>query len=116
VRKQSDLSDYTGELRLSTSLRVTDKLNSSTQTMPGTVADMPFAFTAPCAATDDPAIGGACRVNTTLDGLIPGAVTEGKRSIYELRGDVEVFDGGPDGDGETVGDNTLFAGSGLFLP
>ena len=41
---------------------------------------------------------------------------EGKRSIFKLVGDVEVYDGGADADGDTGGDNTLFAGSGLFVP
>jgi hypothetical protein len=116
VRKQDDLSDYMGELSITTRLRITDRLNASSEMVPGTVADMPFAFTATCAPTRDTAIGGTCRLNTTLDGLIPGAIKEGKRSIFEVLGNVEVYDGGADADADTAGDNTLFAGSGLFVP
>jgi hypothetical protein len=117
VRKQGDLSDYAGELRAATSLRITDKLNGGSQILPGTVADMPFGFTVPCATTVSSTIGGTCALNTTLDALVGGgAVKESKRSIFKLVGDVEVYDGGADTDGDTGGDNTLFAGSGLFVP
>ena len=116
VRKQSDLSDYAGELLASTSLRITDKLNGPSKTLPGTTPDMPFDFTVPCATTEETTIGGRCTLNTTLDALVAGAVTESKRSIYKVLGDVEVFDGGADGAANTAVGNTLFAGSGLFVP
>jgi hypothetical protein len=116
VRNQSNLSDYGGELRAATSLRITDKSNGSSLTLPGTIADLPFGFTVPCTPTFTTTTGATCALSTTVDGLVGGAVKESKRSIYKLVGDVEVFDGGADGDGDTVGDNTLFAGSGLFVP
>ena len=49
-----------------------------------------------------------------MDALIPGAVPEGKRSIWAL-GQVQVFDGGPDGVAATAG-NSLFAVQGVFVP
>jgi hypothetical protein len=116
VRKQSDLSDYAGELLVATTFRITDKLNGASQTLPGTLADMPLSTSLPCVATADTTVGGACTLNTTLDGLLPGAVTEGKRSIFKTIGDVQVYDGGADADADTASDNTLFAGSGLFVP
>jgi hypothetical protein len=37
------------------------------------------------------------------------------RAIWEIV-EVEVFDGGADGDAETTNDNTLFAVPGAFVP
>ena len=46
-------------------------------------------------------------MSTTFDAVMPGAVPEGKRSIWQL-GQIEVYDGGSDGLAATAG-NTLFA-------
>jgi hypothetical protein len=46
---------------------------------------------------------------------MPGVVSEGKRTIWGLD-QVQVYDGGADGDADTPGDNTLFAVQGLFAP
>ena len=51
VRNQSNRSDYGGELRAAASLRITDKSNGSSLTLPGTIADLPFGFTVPCTPT-----------------------------------------------------------------
>jgi hypothetical protein len=115
VRNQGDLSDYTGELQVTSLLRLTDKANGPAQTTPATVPDFPLVATVPCSATGDTTIGAACVLNTTLDTLVPGAVKEGKRAIYRLN-DVQVFDGGPDGDVDTGAGNTLFAWQGFFVP
>ena len=40
---------------------------------------------------------------------------EGDRAIWQL-GQVQLFDGGVDGDAETAADNTLFATQGIFVP
>jgi hypothetical protein len=45
---------------------------------------------------------------------VPGAITAGKRSVWEL-GQVQVFDGGADGD-VTTADNSVFAVQGVFVP
>ena len=42
-------------------------------------------------------------------------ITEQKRAIWELR-NVEIYDGGADGNATTQGDNTLFEVGGLFFP
>ena len=49
-----------------------------------------------------------------LVALVPGAVQTGKRAIWEL-GQVQVFDGGPDGVVSTAG-NSLFETEGVFVP
>jgi hypothetical protein len=50
-----------------------------------------------------------------MNALIPNAVIENKRAIWQLS-NIEVFDGGADGDASTTGDNTLFARQGIFVP
>ncbi len=119
VRKQSDLSDYTGELRVDATVRATDKLNRPSPTPSGlgaaTVRDIGFGPPVPCSATTDPAIGSTCSLSTTVDALIPGLVVGFGRSIWEFT-QMRVFDGGPDGDGDTAADNTLFMTQGVFVP
>jgi hypothetical protein len=115
VRNASDLSDYTGALRAETDLRITDKQNSPVPNHNGTVEDTSFGFTVPCAATIAAGIGATCSVNTTANSLTPGLVIENKRSIWQL-GQIRVYDGGADSDGDTPGDNTLFATQGIFVP
>jgi hypothetical protein len=115
IRNQGSLSDYTGELRATADLRLTDRAHGAGVTLPGTTVDLPLAINVPCSATGDTTIGGSCGVNTTLDTLLPGAVKEGKRGIYKLDA-VEVHDGGADGDADTPAGNTPFAGQGFFVP
>jgi hypothetical protein len=117
VRKASDLSDYTGELRLDQGLRITDKNNppSPGGPGPGTVSDTGFPTTVPCAATSDATVGATCSIMTSANSLVPGAVTAGMRAIWEL-GRIEVYDGGADGVASTTQDNTLFLGEGVFVP
>ena len=104
-------TDYTGSLEAVTQLRLTDRLNSGTE--PGSVADFPLRLGMPCAPTADTS-GSTCSATTTADALIPGSVVEGQRSVWQL-GQVDVYDGGADGDPTTPG-NTLFATQGVFVP
>jgi hypothetical protein len=114
VRKKSDLSDYTGELQADQTLRITDTQNGPSQDEPGTVVDTEFPVTVPCAASASTTTGSTCAVTTTANTLVPGAVSAGKRAVWEL-GQVKVFDGGPDGLASTQ-PNTLFADQGVFVP
>jgi hypothetical protein len=109
----STLIDYSGELRAHVSLRITDKLND-----PGDIAtmtDTTLGATVPCATTPDTMQGGSCSLVTTVDALVPGTVSEGKRSVWEL-GQIQVDDGGDDWDAETSAGNALFMVQGLFVP
>ena len=115
VRNASDLSDYTGELEVRGSVRITDKLNSTSLTEPGTVEDATFPVTVPCVATASTTIGATCSVTTSYDAVVPGAITEGKHTIWELD-QVLVNDGGPDGDADTSDDNAVFLRQGIFVP
>jgi hypothetical protein len=113
VRNQSGLSDYTGELRAVHTLRLTDRASSGPAA--ATVQDLPLAFAVPCVRQPPSGIGGSCTATTTADSVVPGAVPEGKRSIWAF-GQVQVYDGGADGDADTPGDNTLFLSQGVFVP
>jgi glucose/arabinose dehydrogenase len=113
VRKRSDLSDYAGELRLATAVRITDKDNGGLN--PGaTVADMPYTAALPCQPTAETTIGSTCSLATTADALAPGTIKEGRRAIWEL-GQVRVDDGGADGIAATA-PNTVFLRQGVFAP
>jgi hypothetical protein len=110
----ADGPDYTGELQVTTPLRITDRLNGYFKNAPGTVIDTPLAFTVPCAATASIGVGATCSVSTTANAVAPGIVQNGRRQIWEL-GKVQVFDGGPDGSVATAG-NSLFEDQGVFVP
>jgi hypothetical protein len=114
VRKQSDLSDYTGELRADQTLRITDRYNGPSLDEPATLQDVSFPLTVPCSATPNTAIGATCAATTTANALVPGVLTAGNRTIWQL-GQVQLFDGGADGVAGTQ-PNTLFADEGIFVP
>jgi hypothetical protein len=81
---------YAGKVLGVVGLRVTDQFNGPTQTEAGTATDYPFSWGAQCTA-------GACAMTTSADALLPGLVLEQKRAIWQL-GEMQVFDGGADGD------------------
>jgi glucose/arabinose dehydrogenase len=109
-------SDYTGELRVTSGLRVTDKLNGGTGTAAmATGADTSFPVTVPCAGTADASIGATCAVATSANAVVPGSIVTDARAIWAM-GDVDVLDGGPDGDVDTPTGNTLFLTQGVFVP
>jgi hypothetical protein len=114
VRNKSDLSDYAGQLKVSLGLRITDKLNGAAPVDPGTLQDIPFDYTGACTPTADATVGSTCTANTTANALVPGAITESKRTIWEVDA-VKVYDGGSDGNVATD-PNTLFERQGIFVP
>ena len=115
VRRSADFEDYTGEVQVVLTARLTDRLGSGSGDESQTTEDFAFRVTVPCAATGSATIGSTCALTTTADSLMPGAVPEGKRSIWAL-GRVQVNDGGPDSDADTLGGNMLFATQGVFVP
>jgi hypothetical protein len=114
VRDAGTLLDYLGELQVRMTLRATDRGSGATQDEPGTVEDLLLPVTVPCALTPDVASGAVCSAATTLDAVLPGLVPERARANWEL-GQVEVLDGGADGDADTPG-NATFARQGIFVP
>jgi hypothetical protein len=115
VRNRSDLSDYTGELQLNTPVRITDRDNGPSLSEPGTIVDFLFPITFSCSATADTTVGAACNVQTSINAVVPGSISDGKRAVWQL-GQASVDDGGPDGDAQTPADNSVFMRQGIFVP
>jgi hypothetical protein len=107
VRLASDLSDYTGNLEARLTIRITDKNNTPHPGGPGpaTVEDFTHSQPLPCAATADDTVGSSCEFDTTVEALIPGAVKEQQRAIWQLDA-VRVHDGA----------GNLFLTQGIFVP
>jgi peptidoglycan/xylan/chitin deacetylase (PgdA/CDA1 family) len=117
IRSKLHLSDYTGEVQIVSDLRITDQDNTPSPdgSTTGTVQDAPLSAAVACTSTASATVGSDCSVQTTVNALDPGAVKEGRRSVWEL-GHVRAYDGGSDGVASTTGDNTLFMDQGLFTP
>jgi hypothetical protein len=113
VRRRSDLSDYGGELKVMTRLRITDKDNGGSNPS-GTVVDTAFTAALPCLSTSATTIGSTCSLSTTADTLVPGYVKEGRHSVWDLA-QIQVDDGGADGVASTA-PNTAFLREGVFVP
>jgi len=114
VRNRGDLSDYTGELQVNPTVRITDRSSGASGSESATTEDRSFPITVPCAATGSSSTGSTCSVSSSFNAIVPGAAVAGKRAIWEL-GAVDVFDGGTDGVTAT-GPNLLFARQGVFVP
>ena len=112
--RSSGLADYTGQLRATTGIRITDRDNAASAGSPAaTVVDDLLAWTVPCTGTTDTGIGSTCSVTTSVDSVVPGAIKERRRSVWQLK-KVLVLDGGPDGLASTA-PNTIFAAQGVFV-
>jgi Tol biopolymer transport system component len=108
------LADYTGDLMLQVNAKISDR--NSAGNLGATTLSYPVRASVPCTGTADTTVGSTCSLTSSLDAVIgAGAVVEQKRAIWEL-GQVQVLDGGSDGDATTLGDNTTFAVSGVFFP
>jgi hypothetical protein len=114
VRRSSDLGDYEGELRTTLDIRLTER-GAPPGDAAQTVEDFPLGVTVPCTATPDAAIGSTCSLVTTVDTLLPGAISENQGATWRV-GPVRVYDGGADDDADTTEDNTLFMDQGIFVP
>ena len=67
-----------------------------------------------CTATADTTVGSTCAITTTADTLVPGAITAGKRAIWQL-GDLQVYDGGAAWSCGRLRRDAI-RGSGIFVP
>lgn len=116
-------SDFTGKILVKATVRLTDKLNGSPAVDAATVEDFDLEVPVQCVTTASTTIGGACNLITRINTLIPGAVLDGKRSVYALS-DVQTLDPGPNGTGFDAGcpttcgdgDESTFLRSGIFVP
>ena len=94
-------------------VRITDRRSGDGQDEPATVSIFRFPVV-PCAATASDATGGTCSLSSSFDAILPGAIAEGSRAVWEL-GALEVLDGGADGDVQTAPERALCA-SGIVRP
>jgi hypothetical protein len=109
-------ADYSGELRAQLPLRITDRYNGPSLSEPATVIDTSLDVNIPCAGTaGDTAEGATCSIATKANAVVPSSVVAGQRAIWAI-GQIGVFDGGADGNGDTTGDNEPFLRQGVFLP
>ncbi len=115
VRNKTGLTDYVGELQGRFTVRHTDRSNGPSLTEAGTVqGDLPLSFTLACVPTAA-SVGSTCAVSTSANAVTPGLVQADKRAVWEMS-QIQVLDGGPDGDVDTASGNTVFARQGVFAP
>jgi hypothetical protein len=84
---------------------------------------LPLQWAVQCVATPTDATRGSnCLQTTTVNALLPGAVQESRRTIWEF-GQVTVLDAGPNGTGLAAcpptcgdGDETTFMRQAIFVP
>ena len=112
--RRTDLSDYTGELEARFAFKLTDKGSEPLPTN-ATTQQFGLSVTVPCATTADTTVGATCDLVTDVNTLLPGALADGRRAMFET-GQVEVYDGGPDSDADTQAGNTVFMRQGVFVP
>jgi hypothetical protein len=111
-------ADYAGELRTTVELRMTDRWNAVAPgggSDPATGQEVSFGRSFACGQTASTSIGSSCSLTTTANAILPGLVKDTKRAIWQM-GQVQVYDGGPDGDADTPAGDTLFAIQGIFVP
>jgi len=115
VANAFDGPDYSGGMQSNATIRISDHDNGPGRNEAATVQDIPFPVNYFCASTSDTSVGGFCTINTTALAVIPQPYSfDGKRSVVEI-GQLEVSDGGADGEVATAG-NTVFLRQGLFIP
>jgi hypothetical protein len=124
VRKTDGLgTDHVGPILVRTNLTMTDNRNAAEQPESGTSQALPLQWPVQCVATPTDATRGSnCIQSTTVNALLPGAVQESRRSIWEF-GQLSVLDAGPNGTGYAScpptcgdGDETTFMRQAIFVP
>ena len=119
IYRASDLGDYSGKLLLRLTARITDRHNTPAEGGDGGATGFgskSFDLPVQCVATADTTTGATCDLETTLDAIVAGTVTEGARAVWEFA-QVRLYDGGPDDDPSTSSSqNNLFQVQGLFVP
>jgi hypothetical protein len=111
-----DGPDYSGNMEIAPSLRVTDHLNGPSLTEAATMVEIPLEVDVLCANTVSTAVGSECSTDTTFNAVIPNALQAGSRTIWQL-GQLNLTDGGADGDihrGDPAGG--IFLRQGVFVP
>jgi len=111
----ADGPDYSGQIQGNATIRISDHYNGPGLNEAATVVDIPFPVNGQCAATTATNIGGQCDTHTTANAVVPGSVKDTQRGVIEVQ-QLQIFDGGTDGQAGTTADNTLFEVQGIFIP
>ena len=125
VIRTADGTDFTGQLPLRTTLRITDRANGFFENEAATATDVPFSALVDCVDTPISNSGGSCSLSTSADTLVPGIAREGKRAVISALS-VDLLDRGPDDTIDPVsgscpptcgsGDEQPFLTEGVFTP
>jgi hypothetical protein len=110
----ADGPDYSGQVKGTSQIRISDHYNGPTLTEAATVQDIDFPWTAGCSATADTSVGGTCAVTTSANAVTPNSVKNTQREVVEF-GQLAVNDGGVNGVAGAV-DATQFETQGIFIP
>jgi hypothetical protein len=111
----TDGPDYSGQVQGTAMIRISDHYNGPGLNEAATVTDIPFPVNGQCANTTSTTIGGTCTTNTTANAVVPGSVKDAQRGVVEIQ-QLQINDGGTDGQVSTTADNTLFEVQGIFIP
>ena len=109
--------DYTGEIQVNATIRITDHWNAVAAgggPDAATMVDSPFPVTVSCTGTANLGTGSVCALSTTANAVVPGVVKDTKRAIVEV-GQIQTIDGGTDG-AVATSPNDLFGVQGIFIP
>jgi len=101
------------DMTLVTRFRLTDRLNGTTQTLPGSTTDLDFSVPVTCVGTGG-SDGSTCSASTSADATVPNAIREGRGTVAQVFR-VRLNDSGPNGT-RGDGDDQLFAQQGFFVP
>jgi hypothetical protein len=122
IRNRPSGTDYVGRVLAEAELQITDNSNAAEAPEPGTVQKFRFQWPVDCVSTTSTTIGSNCNLTTTADSVLPGAVTESRRTIWEI-GQGDVKDAGPNGTGYAScpptcgdGDESVFLRQGVYVP
>jgi hypothetical protein len=110
----ADGPDYSGQLQSDATIRISDHYNGPNLNEAATVVDIPFPVSFNCFNTTSTTVGGTCSITMPPPGCPPACPNPGQRAVIEL-GQVQISDGGADGQIATAG-NTVFMRQGIFIP
>jgi Tol biopolymer transport system component len=102
------------DLTLRLRMRITDRASGLAQTEPATTIDLNFSVPVGCTPTANVTIGSSCNVSATADGVLPGAIQEGKEQVLQVSR-LRVDDAGLDGV-RGNSDDRLFLQQGVYNP
>jgi uncharacterized repeat protein (TIGR01451 family) len=129
VQVAGEGSDYSGEVVVAATLRITDRASGPNADQPATVSDVDFSLPVDCVATPDPDSGASCSLSSTVDTLVPGFARERARSVISTFS-LALLDAGADGSLTPAtdplglgcpptcgsGDEEVFLRQGVFAP